>query len=167
MARHKGVHMKLIISTLIALTFSLTAKAAAVQTVATISGYEYGINEVALLSNHTLRLTNVDKEVTILPLTDAVADKLLGNAMFLGNIETVTNNKIIVCMMLKVPSLADLRVAAYDYDTEKYSSDLQLILTDSGCSIHHTVVPKEFYHQTAAESLRAQMVILALNSLTK
>lgn len=159
--------MKLIISTLIALTFSMTAKAANVQTVATVSGYEQGLRSVSLLSNHTLVITNVQDEVKVLPLTDAVADKLLGNAMFLGNVETVEFTKTIVCMMMKRPSLSNLTVAAFDFETETYSADSKLILTDSGCSIHHTVAPKELYHAEAAQELRAQMVILALNSLVK
>lgn len=163
----KGVFMKLIISTLIALSFSLAAKAADVKAIATVSGLEQGLKEVSLLTNDTLKIVNTKDEVKILKLSVPVVAKLTDNVTSLSNVELEESNKVVVCMMMKLPSLSNLSVANYDYEKSVYSDELTLVLTDSGCSIHHVVFPKESYMLSYAEQLRTQLVILALNTLKK
>ena len=67
-------------------------------------------------------------------------------------------------MMMSMPTLSNLSLNSYNYNTQKFAQKLNLILTAQGCDIGHKIAPVNSYQMSAAQQLREQLVILALNA---
>lgn len=160
----KTLLMGLILST------SIFAKATSVdmtKVLATVSGYEEGISLVALLEDGRLQVVNNKGVVTTTQVSKVVLNRLSGKIMQLANVELVEKNRTMLCKMVTIPALSDLSIAQYDFDANDYSRNVTLILTRQSCTLTQEIYPKNEYSYAEATELRAQLVILALNTLAK
>lgn len=160
----KTLLMGLILST------SLFAQATSVdmtKVLATVTGFEAGLSQIALLEDGRLQVVNNKGIVKTEQVSKVALDRLLGKVMELANIELVENVKTMTCKMMIIPALSDLSVATFDYETQQYDRKLTLVLTRQSCALSHEIYPKEQYAIDTARELRAQLVILGLNTLAK
>ena len=162
--------MKNVLLTIAVLLTSLTTQARSIDmtpVLATVSGYENGIEQVALLADGRLQVVyaNVDRaeKYKAVRLTKAVLTRLTNAVTHLSNVEVKETNSQVVCQMISQPTLSDLSISNYDFQTKTFSRDLKLVLTALSCDVGHKVVPVEAYAKLAAQQLREQLVILALN----
>ncbi len=162
--------MKNTLLTIAVLLSGLTSHALSIDmtpVLATVSGYENGIEHVVLLADGRLQVVyaNVDRaeKVKTLRLTSAVLNRLRNAVINLSNVEVKVSNSLVVCKMISMPKLSDLKLANYDHNTQTFSRDLKLILTAQSCDIGNKVSPVDALMKSAAQQLREQIVILALN----
>lgn len=160
----KTILMGLILST------SLFAQATSVdltKVLATVTGYEEGISQITLIEDGRLQVVNNKGIVKTVQISKVALDRLSGQIIQLSNIELVENVKTKTCKMIIMPTLSNLSVANYDYETLEYGRTLTLVLTRQSCALSHEIYPKEQYAMYIARELRAQLMILALNTLEK
>lgn len=165
--------MKSLLITLALVASSLTASARSIDrtpVVATVSGYEHGIVQVALLADGRLQVVRgqlgVDqKEVETIVLSKPVQEDLFSLARNLAKVEIKEERKLIVCAMVEPLSLSSLQVGGYNYETNKFDSKLRLILTNDSCATSYTVIPVQDWAKQRASELRKALVILALNTV--
>lgn len=160
----KTLLMGLILSTSI---FAQATSVDMTKVLATVTGYEQGISQVALLEDGRLQVVNNKGVVTTTQVSKVVLNRLSGAIMQLANVELVEENRTMVCKMMILPTLSDLSIAQYDFDANDYTRNVTLILTRQSCALSHEVYPKNEYSFADANELRAQLVILALNTLAK
>lgn len=154
-------------SALLSLLFAFTAAASAKTptVLALVEGREAGIDSVALLDNGKLQVTSEEKIRTI-TLKEEVANKLARAVTRIYDVDVITKKRTTICKMAVRPVslLSDLSVTAYS-DEGRPTGDLRLVLTRRGCYVSVETYPKETQDYAATQSLRDQMVILALDSL--
>lgn len=159
--------MKTILMTLIlAATMNTYATSVDITPVlATVNGYEHGIKQIALLADARMQIVDKDGTVNTIKLSAAAYDRLAGSVSVLSNVELEEVNRTMVCKMMIFPTLSDLSISFYDYETQTYAKNLTLVLTRQSCALAHEIFPKADSQFAAANELREQLVILALNTL--
>ena len=133
--------------------------------IATVNGYEHGIRQIALLADARLQVVSNKGTVHTIKLSAAAFDRLAGSVTVLSNVEIEEVTRTMTCKMMLFPSLSNLSISFFDYDTKTYAKDLTLILTQRSCALSREVFPKLENQNTGASELREQLVILALNTL--
>lgn len=159
--------MKTILMTLI-LAATMNTYATSVDmtpVLATVNGYEHGIKEIALLADARMQIVDKNGTVNTIKLGSIAFDRLAGSVNSLSNVELEEVNRTMVCKMMIFPTLSNLSISFYDYETRTYANNLTLVLTRQSCALAHEIFPKADYHYATANELREQLVILALNTL--
>ena len=159
--------MKTILMTLI-LSATMNTYATSVDmtpVLATVSGYEHGIKQIALLADARMQIVDESGTVNSIKLSAAAFDRLATLVIELSYIELQEQNSNATCKIILLPSLSDLSISFYDHVTQTYSENQILVLTRRSCAVAHQIFPKLDFQLTAATELREQLVILALNTL--
>ncbi len=160
--------MKNLLIALALVASSLTASATSIDrtpVVATVTGNQSGLKEVALLQDGRLQVVPVSGKVKTVTLGKVATAELLGRAQMLSDIEVKEERRTIVCRMMVRPSLSNLSVSSYNDEKGVFASDLRLILTRTTCADSHVVYPVESREAAEAEELKSILVILALTTL--
>jgi hypothetical protein len=132
---------------------------------ATVAGYDHGIREIAVLADARMQIVSDKGTFHNIKLSKAAFDRIAGSISVLANVELDEVHRKIVCKMVLIPSLSDLSISFFDFETGTYAKNLTLILTGQSCALAHEVFPKNQSQNIDARELREQLVILALNSL--
>ncbi len=162
--------MKNLLGTIIVLALTNLAQARSIDTTAVlarVTGLELGIEAVTLLEDGRLMIEKADsRQVKTVVLTEAATTKLKKLVMSLGgNIVVKESKHMIVCKMLTIPYLSNLSINNFDYQNQKFGSELKLVLTATTCDISHKVFPEAQHHLESAKVLRAVLTTLAFNAL--
>lgn len=159
--------MKSLLMSLI-LTASVIAQATSVdftKVLATVQGHEHGIVEIALLEDGRLQVLNSKGVVKTTILSKAALNRLSGKIQTLSDVQVQEVNRDKVCKMMIIPTLSDLSIAFFDYEAGEFKRNLNLVLTRKSCALAYEVFPANEHQENSASELRAQLVILALNTL--
>lgn len=141
--------------------------------IATVSGYEEGIQQVSLLADGRLQVAYSvyvgdtyagETRYKTFQVSEAVLKRLKSTVIYLSEVEVKESKSNIVCKMMPIPSLSNLHLNYFNHNTQKFGQKLNLILTGQGCELSYKVAPVSPYQLNAAQLLREQLVILALNA---
>ena len=114
------------------------------------------IASVQLNDSGVLTITKRDKTSQTVKLSDVNQQEMLWTAQMLSEADLVTDHKDVVCMMMIQPfSVQNLTI--YDAKTRSF----KLVLSHNSCAISDFTHPKEAYVMEAAQTLKAQMLVLA------
>lgn len=152
---------------------AITTSARSIDTtpvVATVSGYQNGILQVALLADGRLQiikgeLRSTEKQVETIILSDLAKEDLFDLAQGLSKIEVKEERHMVICAMMEPLALHNLSIGAYDWQSGQFDSKLKLILTNDSCATSYQVAPVQEWAQSRAAQLKKALVILALNSV--
>lgn len=133
--------------------------------IAALTGLEHNIKSVAILADGRMQLLDVGGQLKVTRLTPEALENLKSMAHGLAGVELENIRSQIVCMMMPMPELSDLSVAAYDWQKDAWGRDLTLVLTQINCAVANKTFPKDQWAKERAEALRAAIKILALNEL--
>lgn len=134
--------------------------------VATVSGHQHGIKEVALLADGRMQVVSEAGDVQTVQLSQPALQSLMNSAQFLSSIEVQSSNRQVVCFMIAPESLSDLAIGKFNEQTESFEgNETRTVLTAQGCQYSYVVTPTQPWATEAALELRKSLVILALNSL--
>ena len=125
-------------------------------TVAQISSVDAKIASVQLNDSGVLTITKRDKTSQTLKLSDTNQQGMLWSAQLLAESELQTDKKTIVCAMMINP-LNVQNLMVLDVKTKK----MKLVLSYNSCAISEFIHPKDAYVMEAAQTLKAQMLVLA------
>lgn len=160
--------MKNVLILIAIMTSGLMASATSIdrtQVLATVTGAQEGIKQVALLADGRLQVVPEEGKVKQIKLTKAASEELFNLVQRLANVELNDVQSQVVCMMMPQPELSDLKISSYSYETTTYSNKLSLVLTAQNCAVSHRVSPVEVYSLIDANDLRKALVVLALNTV--
>ncbi len=99
-----------------------------------------------------------------------VAASLLQDAQGVADAEIEVTTHEFVCMLFApfMGALGDLKVAQdYDYDTQKFTGELETALSGSGCWRVQTSAPKELYARDLAFTLKGKLEVIGLDAVSK
>lgn len=131
----------------------------------TVEGREHGIVQIALLADARMQIVNSKGVVSTIQISPVAFDRLAGSLRMLAFADIKETHRNIVCKMMLVPTLSDLSVAKVNADTDELSSDLKLVLTRESCALSYEARPEFDGYYMSAREVRAELVILALNTL--
>ena len=135
------------------------------QVLATVSGSEQGIKQIALLADGRLQVVPEEGKVKQIKLTKAASEELFKLVQVLSNVELTDVVYPVVCMMMPPSELSDLQISSYSYETSTYGNKLSLVLTAQNCAVSHRVSPVEVNPLINANELRKALVVLAMNTV--
>jgi hypothetical protein len=134
--------------------------------VATVSGHQHGIKQVTLLTDGRLQVTSEADDVQTVQLSQTALQSLVNSARYLSAAEIRSSTHQIVCEMITPETLSNLSIGKYNEQQDSFEgSETRTVLTSQGCQYIYMASPVEAWAQESAQSLRASLVILALNSL--
>lgn len=103
-------------------------------------------------------------------LKQDVAASMLQDAQTIADSEIEVTTHEFVCMLFApfMGALGDLKVAqGYDYDTQKFTGELETALSGNGCWRVQTSAPKEMYARDLAFTLKGKLEIIGLDAVSK
>jgi len=97
-------------------------------------------------------------------LKPLVAERLVSNIVRLSDADIVSTRSDVVCMMMLMPgpSRALSIATGYDYNTRKFSGDLRIVETNSGCWDFEHTSPKYEHDRILAATVMGALEILSI-----
>lgn len=161
--------MKNIFLTIAILAMSVVASARSIDftpVVATVSGQEAGIKEIALLGDGRLQIVDLKGSLKTIQVSETALKKLVQTAIDLSFAEVKTETRYIVCERLPLPTLSNLSIGTYNAETRSFEGNqTRRVLTAQGCEYAQVISPVEAWNFESATQLRYALIVLALNSL--
>jgi uncharacterized membrane protein YkgB len=114
------------------------------------------ITSVFLSNEGRLVIVQKNKRIQKFDLASSVKKELLGAVQTLSQAELEVETRDFVCMMM-LPDFTLQNLKVVDVET----NTMKLVLSNSACTEHEYVHPKESYILAQGQGLKSQMVILA------
>ncbi len=163
--------MKTVLFATIALFSMVTGQVASARSidrtpvVASIHGSEAGIVSATVLEDGRFVIEMKSGEFHTETLNQFVLNDIVQQAGFLATVEIVSIRSQMVCMMMPIAALNTLQVGTVDVNTGRFEPlvGAHTVLNPQGCYNSNKIRPKDENEFAHAQSLMAQLKILALN----
>jgi hypothetical protein len=122
------------------------------------------VNADATDSEHSDHVREVSMK-----LGNDVYSTLAGDLEVLANAQITKTHSDVVCSLLPNPEAINYLyvVSEYDYETNRFSGSMRLVLSPTGCWIPDHTFPKEDYARENANALEMAFEVLALQALSQ
>lgn len=160
--------MKNLFIALLVTVSGMTASARSLEfvpTIASVEGYQEGLIRVSLLEDGRIYSTNNKGVYKMSQLSPSATQVLVNLVRSLSNVSIKEDYRQVVCKMMVLPSLSDLKISGYNVEAGRFSGEQALVLTQQSCATAHVVYPIDAHALNAAKQLRAHLVLLGLNTL--
>ena len=124
--------------------------------VAQIVGVSFDISSVLLTESGKVVVIQKNKKAESLKLVTSVKQEMMYAVNMLSIAELETVQREVVCMMI-MPEYALQNLNVLD----KESNSMRMVLSNKSCAIPVYVFPKEQYILEQAQTLKAQLILLA------
>ena len=151
--------------------FAFNASATSIQrakVIATAQGDYKGLTSVSLLEDGRIQMINTKGVKKQFFLSAPAFSKIERDLSHIANIEVQTITKDSICLTFRMPfsrTLSDLSVAKYDYESQSFTGQPELKLSNRGCYVQVETFPVDVRFEFPFMAAREQLVILALEQL--
>ena len=146
---------KLILTTLA--SFSIFAQAETGNVIAELKSVDAVIASVQLTDSGVLTVTRHDGSTAGMQLAKSNVEKLMRTVEELSSAQLATEHRAFVCMMYIAPfNIQNLYIA------DSQSHTMKMVSSMRSCALRDSTFPKEEYQLNDAETLKSEMIVLAV-----
>lgn len=134
------------------------------QVLARVDGNYEGMSAVAITADGRLQIVSQEGRRYTHRLPERVFNRLRSALTSVANVKVKSSVQQAVCGIMTPPigTLYNLSVSKHDVENDSFSGNPRLLVTQIGCWLERQTYPVDDVERTAVESIRDQIVTLAL-----